>query len=337
MPFTDIIGHALPIEWLQRAIQANRLAHAYLFAGEDAIGKQYTAFQFAQALHCETDLGISDACGRCRSCHQMIAHTHPDFLSIQPDQEQTRHPQIKIEQVREIEHHIIYRPLVAQRKICLINDADQLTTAAANALLKTLEEPPDHSMFILITSRPFALLPTVRSRCCCVRFSPPTLHQVITHLMKTKNLSEAEARFIAIFSGSHIGKALQLDYAELHNQQQEWYGLLQGNSAQSLSECFDTAERLAKSEQVRDMLDWLWHGLRDLLLLTIHGAQEHILALDHLTALQALAQQTSQRVLLNLLDELQTLEQGMQRNLNLQLGLERFFLHMHEGLHRSSS
>ena len=90
-----------------------------------------------------------DACGQCRACQQIIGQIHPDLLIIQPDDSQTQRPQIKIERIREIEHHVIYRPLLAERKICLIDNADCLTISAANALLKTLEEPPDHCLFIL--------------------------------------------------------------------------------------------------------------------------------------------------------------------------------------------
>ena len=108
-----------------------------------AIGKRLTAIRLAQALNCEQppEAEALDSCGHCRSCRQIDARTHPDFFVIEPDPEQAT-PQIKIEQVREIEQQFIYRPLIGERKICLIDDADRMTIGAANALLKTLEEPP---------------------------------------------------------------------------------------------------------------------------------------------------------------------------------------------------
>ena len=136
MPFHTIIGHRSTIASLQTAAARQRLAHAYLFHGEDAIGKRTTALCFAQALLCErgpSEDGL-DACGTCRSCHQIDARTHPDYFVIEPDRELAT-PQIKIEQIRQIEQQIIYRPLVGDRKICIIDDAERMTIGAANALL----------------------------------------------------------------------------------------------------------------------------------------------------------------------------------------------------------
>ncbi|HNN43963.1 MAG TPA: hypothetical protein PKL10_16815, partial [Nitrospira sp.] len=139
MPFADVIGHEHAKTLLQSAMLQNRLAHAYLFHGEDRIGKRLLALRLAQTLLCETvsDARQPDACGACRACRQVDARTHPDFLVIEPDQEMAN-PQIKIESIRDIEHQMIYRPLIGNRKICLIDEADRMTIGAANALLKTL-------------------------------------------------------------------------------------------------------------------------------------------------------------------------------------------------------
>src|SRR6185436_10274410 len=146
MPFSDIIGHEGPKAILKASIRHDRVAHAYIFHGEDGIGKQLAAVRFAQAINCETAYGSQgpDACGACRSCSQIEASTHPDFLLIQPDREMAN-PQIKIEQIRELEQQLVYRPLLSPRKVYVIDDADRLTQGAANALLKTLEEPVGHS------------------------------------------------------------------------------------------------------------------------------------------------------------------------------------------------
>ena len=166
MPFADVIGHETAKRKLRTALANETIGHAYLFIGEEKIGKQLMASRFAQALSCEahTAAGTTDSCGQCRACLQITSESYPDLLIVQPE-EDTANPQIKIGQVREIERHMIYRPLFSSRKLCLINDADRLTANAANAFLKTLEDPPEHSLFILITSRPMKLLATVRSRC----------------------------------------------------------------------------------------------------------------------------------------------------------------------------
>src|SRR5206468_3690735 len=199
MPFRDIIGHDHPIAALRATVAHGRLAHAYLFHGECSIGKRLTALRLAQALNCESasDGHDLDACGSCRSCKQIHVQTYPDFFIVEPDPEQST-PQIKIEQVREIEQQVVYRPLVGARKICLINDADRMTIGAANALLKTLEEPPDHSLFFLISSRPAALPATIRSRCQALRFTTPARTQVEAALILKREIPPADARFLAI-------------------------------------------------------------------------------------------------------------------------------------------
>ena len=333
MPFEDIIGHSLPIKWLRNAIESNRLAHAYLFVGEEAIGKRLTAIRFAQAINCDLTLGPSlDSCGHCRSCSQIAAEIHPDFLVIRPDQTQSQNPQIKIDRVRDIEHHVIYRPLIGQHKICLIDDADRLTGSAANALLKTLEEPPDHSLFVLVTSRPSALLSTIKSRCLSVRFSPPTRDQLEALLVQQRDFSASDARLVSLLVGLRLGEALQFDMEKTRSTTEELFSLLSGDSLRSISDLLDKVETLSKAGKAMEVLTWLWYGLRDLLFVAVGCSQETLVHQDRFQALQALAQQTSPKIILELFEELQRLEQGLQRNLNIQLGLERFFLHLRDGI-----
>ena len=133
--FTGVIGHERQKTLLEAAIRHDRVAHAYLFHGDAHIGKRLMAVRLAQALNCEgpADAGEPDGCGPCRSCRQIEARTHPDFLLIEPDQEMAN-PQIKIEQVREIESQIIYRPLIGRFKIVLIDEADRLKTPSLEQL-----------------------------------------------------------------------------------------------------------------------------------------------------------------------------------------------------------
>ena len=334
MPFSDIVGHAEPVSWIQHALQSDHLAHAYLFTGEDAIGKKLTALRIAQAINCDhyDETSVSDPCGSCRSCHQTEGETHPDFLLIRPEQGKGQNPQIKIERVREIEHHVIYRPLMSSRKICLIDEADRMTSGAANALLKTLEEPPDHCLFILITSRPAALLSTIRSRCLVVRFAPPSPTQVKDYLIQERNIQDSEARFISVVTNGQLGQALEFDMEESLSQREQLLPILSGSSVQSIPELLDFAEALSKSDQAKEALSWFFQILRDLLLVTLDCQSEYVLHQHDIQSLQSLAGRTSAPTLIALMEELHALEQGMNRNLNIQLGLERFLLHLRQGI-----
>src|SRR5215813_4496575 len=235
MPFQNIIGHQSTIASLQTAVARQRLAHAYLFHGESSIGKRTTGACFAQALNCERATSNKlDACGACRSCQHIDARTHPDYFVIEPDSEMAT-PQIKIEQVREIEQQIMYRPLVGERKICLIDNADRMTIGAANALLKTLEEPPEHSLFLVISSRPAALPATIRSRCQGLRFTTPARTQVEAALILKREIPPSDARFLAIITEGRLGEALATDVKDARARQQELINLVRPQFLQSTS------------------------------------------------------------------------------------------------------
>ncbi|MEX0830727.1 MAG: DNA polymerase III subunit delta' [Nitrospirales bacterium] len=334
MPFHKIIGHQRPIKWLQTAVKTNHLGHAYLFHGEPAIGKRYTAMALTQLLHCEHPLVDStpDACGTCRSCHQVEQAIHPDCLIIQPEDTQKSSPKIKIDQIRAIEHLAIYRPLIGSHKVCLIDDADTMTTEAANALLKTLEDPPDHCLFLLVSSRPEHLLPTVRSRCIALRFSPLPVSLIDECLKNQRSLEAGDAKLLSTFSEGRLGQALHLDPEELKVKLRQYWALLFGEHRTSIAQVFDISESLVKSNQVPEAIYWFQQGLRDVLLLALDESNAPMLYRDQEPALRRLAQQMTASAIIELAQELNQLERGQQRNLNMQIGLEQFFFHLQDHL-----
>ncbi len=333
MPFTDITGHERPIAVLQAALRHDRLAHAYLFYGEARIGKSLTAMHVAQALHCEapTAADALDGCGLCRSCQQVAARTHPDYVVIEPDADLAT-PQIKIEQVRDIEQQFVYRPLIGERKICVIDEADRLTIGAANALLKTLEEPPGHGLFILISSRPSALPITIRSRCQALRFTPPARTQVEAALILKRELSPDDARFLAVMADGRIGEALAMDVEHTRARQRECLALVAPDTLGSSAAILAAAESLAKADRGTEILSWLTRWIRDLILVEVGGDPEHLLHLEQLNQLQAYARQADVASLLDLLKEVEQTQQHATRHLNLQMALESTLLGLRAAL-----
>ena len=334
MPFNTIIGHHRPIMWLQTAVKTNHLGHAYLFHGEPAIGKRQTAIALTQLLHCEKPQldSTPDACGTCRSCHQVEQAIHPDCLFIETEDGQKQNPKIKIDQIRAIEHLFIYRPLVGSHKVCLIDEADTMTTEAANALLKTLEDPPDHCLFLLVSSRPEHLLPTIRSRCIALRFSPLPVSDIDEFLRQHTSMEPSDAKLVATFSEGRLGLALCLAPEELKVKLRQYWALLFGEHLTSATQVFDISESLVKSNQVPEAIQWFQQGLRDLLLLSLEASNSPMLYRDQEPTLRQLAQRITPSVIVELLQELQQLERSQQRNLNMQIGLEQFFFHLHDQL-----
>lgn len=165
MPFRDVSGHLRIVDLLKRSIEGGTLPQSLLFSGPAGSGKRLTAIATAQLLNCLQPRG--DACGTCAACDRIARGVHPDFTIVEPGESGA----IKIDQVRDVVDRAGYRPFEGKRRVIVFDEADALVTGAQNALLKTLEEPPSSSTFILVTARPDVLLPTVRSRCIQLSFA----------------------------------------------------------------------------------------------------------------------------------------------------------------------
>ncbi|MBI2346435.1 MAG: DNA polymerase III subunit delta' [Deltaproteobacteria bacterium] len=212
----QLIGHDRPVASLRADLSADRLAPAYLFAGPAGIGKFRTALTLAQAINCTLVLserspelaeGRSESkdgpCGECATCTRIAAGTHPDVLIIAPEKQE-----IRIEQVRTMQARLQLHALEGNVKLALIDVAEAMHPAAANACLKILEEPPTATHFILISANPHRLLPTIRSRCRSVTFHPLSTSMVAEWLVTRQQAAPAAAAQIAALSDGSIGFAL---------------------------------------------------------------------------------------------------------------------------------
>jgi len=209
MPFRDIVGHRRLVGLLSRSVVRDALPPSLILAGPAGVGKRLAALATAQALNCIAPKD-GDACGTCAACTRIARGVHPDVLIVEPGETGS----IKIEQVREIVDRAAYRPFEGRRRVVIVDEADAMAAAPQNALLKTLEEPPSSSVFMLITSRPDVLLPTVRSRCPLLRFRPLSAEDIAGALV-ARGQSETEARAIAAAAGGSLGRALQASAGEL--------------------------------------------------------------------------------------------------------------------------
>jgi len=209
--WNSIRGHHEQVEMFRRAIRRDRMAHAFLFHGPSGIGKRRFARTFAQCLFCDRiPDGELDACGECPSCRQMQAGTHPDYIEIGCPEDKAEFP---IDLIAGDPQHrgraglcyeISLRPMSGRRRVAVIDDADRFNPESANALLKTLEEPPSYSTLILLSEDPATQLPTIRSRCQAVRFSPllaTDVAELVLQLGWAESAEEANA-VAAICDGS---------------------------------------------------------------------------------------------------------------------------------------
>lgn len=209
MSFANIYGHGKQIAMLQKAMAQGRVGHSYLFSGMDAIGKKTTALAFAQALNCDFFSQNLDACGACLPCRKMARGSHPDLHILQ-----TQTQFIRIDDIRGLQNQMTFKPLEGKKRIMIIDDADKMNEQAANALLKTLEEPAANNLLILTTARPYSLPQTILSRCRHVRFYPLPVATIASFLSENKEMDSAKALLLASLSGGSIGQALARDSEE---------------------------------------------------------------------------------------------------------------------------
>lgn len=222
MPFRDITGHRQLLDLIARAAVRGTLPPSLIFAGPEGVGKRMAAVALAQFLNCPNRTE-DDSCGTCASCTRIARRVHADVLVIEPGDTGA----IKIDQIRDAVERTGYRPFEGRRRVVVIDDADAVNVEAQNALLKTLEEPPAASAFVLVTSRPDVLLPTVRSRCQRLRFGRLSPADVAAVLMREHEYSETDAHAAASLSDGSIGLALEGGSEEFVEAREAAAGLLE--------------------------------------------------------------------------------------------------------------
>jgi DNA polymerase-3 subunit delta' len=207
MPFREIAGHRHLLELIGGATSRGTLPPSLIFAGPEGVGKRMAAVALAQLMNCLAldKTGGADACGACSSCKRIARGVHADVLMVEPGETGS----IRIDQVRDAIERSAYRPFEGRRRVVIVNDADSLNAEAQNALLKTLEEPPSASTFVLVTSRPDMLLPTVLSRCQRLRFGRLSPGEVATILIRDHEYTERDAHAAASLSDGSLGRALE--------------------------------------------------------------------------------------------------------------------------------
>jgi DNA polymerase III subunit delta' len=213
MPFRDLVGHRHLLDLVAAAAARGSLPPSLIFAGPEGVGKRAAAVALAQLVNCHTPVlspgggpdRSPDACGTCPSCTRIARLVHADVHLVEPGDTGV----IKVDQVRDVVERTAYRPFEGRRRVVIVDEADAMLTEAQNALLKTLEEPPSTSMFVLVTSRSDELLPTVRSRCQRLRFGRLTPDDIAGVLMESHGYSPSDARAAASAADGSLGQALE--------------------------------------------------------------------------------------------------------------------------------
>jgi len=340
--FDELTGNSRVKAVLKRMLVSDRLPGAMLFTGEEGIGKKLFALEIARALNCRTPKD-NEACGVCSSCvrirklnyptrddadewTQIIWTDHPDVgLVVAPRRV------LRVEQMRQIEKEANYRPFEGKARVFLIDEADKLNDASANALLKVLEEPPRTSHLILITARPAMLLPTILSRCQMIRFSPLTPDEIQSHLVKN-DIDLKTARLRARAAGGSMGRALSGDLVTFTSQRKAMLKVL---NALVLSD--DRAQLLRSAEQLNEAqykdefeerLDVLETLIRDAWMLSLGVDTLKIVNEDLSAELKEIAQKMDPSRAGDWILQIEDLREQLIVNVNRKITVDSLFLVM---------
>ncbi|MDP8204339.1 MAG: DNA polymerase III subunit delta' [Candidatus Tenebribacter mawsonii] len=299
--FNKIIGQDKAVEVLKRALIQNKVANSYLFYGPEGVGKFTTALYLGMAINCHSVLETRP-CGICPSCKKFLSFSHPDLIYVFPFPKETNKPDISIEgeikvekilneykayidnkistpwkeyffsknigiriaSIRMLEHRVQLSPNEGNYKICIIEHADQMNIKAANAFLKTLEEPPEDTIIILTTSKPNSLLPTIISRCQQLPFHPISKNKIEEKLLDFETLEMFEAKMLARISNGNMEKALRLmegGKIEVREQTLQFLNyIINKNDLKfiELSTQFRTSKNLTKlQEMISQLIIWM--------------------------------------------------------------------------------
>jgi DNA polymerase III subunit delta' len=336
----NMIGHTWAVDFLRRSIADEHVAHAYLISGPAGVGKALLALRLAQALNCET--GGHDPCLICRACKRSARGNYPDLriagmasqaAGLKPDEAQ-RQKDLKIDTIREWQADINLRPYEGRRRVFILHDAERLTEAASNAMLKTLEEPPSYATLILVANTAGDLLPTIVSRCQPLKLRPIPRAVVAVALREHYQLAEYDANLVAAWSGGRVGWALRMVDApdELVARQAQLDALVELHS-QPHAVGFRWAEERAKEyrggEQAAVFATLeLWQSWWRDVLLAAAGCPEQIAHIDRSEQIAQAARHYRLAEIHAFITRLDATAKQLRENVNPQLALENTLLHL---------
>lgn len=323
MPFDAIRGHERIIEVFRRSVRSGKISHSYIFEGVPGCGRRMTALSLIQAIYCQAV--ADDACGVCPSCRKVSGGNHGDIHFVEPLPDKR---DISIDQLREIQRELSLRPYEAPRKACILEPAERMSVNAANSLLKTLEEPPGNAIIILLTENANILLPTIRSRCQLIRFSPLSPEN-LTQLLIKSGMSPESAALLAPLSEGSLQRAGELDNEALSSRRELLISHISSLNLGKIRSVFDTAEELAGNrEETLESLDLLLSFARDAVYL--HAGSSEIINASVRPALEAFASRCTLSGALQILGSITDTRRAVQRNANNKLALDCLFMKLAE-------
>ena len=322
--FEEIRGNTPLVEQLRRSAASGRSSHAYLFLGGAGAGKRLIANTFAKALQCE---GEKRPCDSCKSCHAFNHGNHPDVIYFQPLKNGKTYT---IEDVREqLLETVDLKPFQYEKKIYIIEKADTLNIQSQNALLKTLEEPPAHAVFLLLAERAEAFLPTILSRVVVMKIRPLSAETIADYLMQAGHLAE-ESHILSAYAQGRIGQALELVEDEgFREMRQDILGKLEALPSMSEGDAYLLAKDLEGYKNDLRFLDIMELWYRDLLTAKSLREEGYLIQRDKKDAIFGAAKEPA-TLLAKKAAAVRTARMRLAQNANFRLAMEVMLMDLKE-------
>lgn len=321
--FSEIVGHEQIKEHMQAAIRDKKPFHAYLFQGEEGVGKEALARTFAAGLQCQSE-STDKPCKECVSCRQMESGNRPDVIWVTREK-----ASLGVDEIREqLCNTMDIKPFSSPYKIYLVPEAEKMTEAAQNALLKTIEEPPEYGIVILMTSNISALLPTIQSRCLTMEFRPLSTAVVESFVKEHCQVPDYQARASAAFAQGNLGKAMRYAKSEDFIERKDHIiSLLRHVEQMDLSEMLAVIKDLGtRKDEVRDYIDLMVLWYRDVLLFKATKDINQLLFQDEASYISREASHRSYEKIEEILQAFEKAKVRLRANVNFDITMELMLL-----------
>lgn len=321
--FSEIVGHEQIKEHMQAAIRDKKPFHAYLFQGEEGVGKEALARTFAAGLQCQSE-STDKPCKECVSCRQMESENQPDVIWVTREK-----ASLGVDEIREqLCNTMDIKPFSSPYKIYLVPEAEKMTEAAQNALLKTIEEPPEYGIVILMTSNISALLPTIQSRCLTMEFRPLSTAVVESFVKEHCQVPDYQARASAAFAQGNLGKAMRYAKSEDFIERKDHIiSLLRHVEQMDLSEMLAVIKDLGtRKDEVRDYIDLMVLWYRDVLLFKATKDINQLLFQDEASYISREASHRSYEKIEEILQAFEKAKVRLRANVNFDITMELMLL-----------
>ena len=326
--FADIVGQEHLKEHLENAIKMDKVSHAYIINGEKNAGKEFIAKTFAMALQCENRQG-TEPCGECHSCRQALSGNHPDIIFITHEKPGT----IGVDDIRrQVNNDVAIKPYKGPKKIYIMNEGEKMTAQAQNALLKTLEEPPEYAVLLILTGNVDSLLQTILSRCVVLNMKPAKDAQIKKYLMETMEIPDYKADICVAFARGNVGKAKLLASSEEFDKvKEEAITLLKYIKEMELNEIVAAIKKITEYKfDVNDYMDILSIWYRDVLLFKATHDANLLSFKEEIQHIRKVADKSAYEGIEKIIDALEKSKQRLNANVNFDLTMELLLLTIKE-------